>query len=408
MNARGQDRLRIGIVCYPTTGGSGVVATELAHALADRGHEVHVVSYSVPVRLDTLRANLRFHPVRVPDYPLFEYPPYSLALAAQLAEVICRYELDVLHVHYAIPHAISGWLARRISGRAHMPLVTTLHGTDITIIGKDASYMPVTRFSLEQSDAVTVVSRWLGNRVVDVVKCECEWQVVYNFVDGDRYRPRDDSEPRPFGGDPSAPVIMHMSNFRPVKRVGDVIDTFLRVRERMHAQLVLIGAGPELGAVRRQVEESPYAGDVFFLGPQSEAERLLPFADVFLMPSDAEAFGLAALEAMACGVPVIGYNTGGLVEVVRSGIDGFLGPVGDTEAMAGSVLRLFADRDLFRRISASARRQAVTMFDRDDVVNRYEAIYLRAIADVHSRAGNADAQSGSGTPCDDLVKAATE
>ncbi len=393
-------RLKIGIVCYPTTGGSGVVAVELAHAMADRGHEVHVISYSVPVRLDTLRPNLRFHTVKVPDYPLFEYPPYSLALAAQIAEISTKYHLDVLHVHYAIPHAVSGWLARKISGRTSMPIITTLHGTDITIIGKDKSYLPITRFSLEASDKVTVVSSWLCGKVQEVVECCCECTVVYNFVDPNIFKPRNNGDPRPFPGDPDVPVLMHMSNFRPVKRIPDVIDTFLGVRAKMSAQLVLIGDGPEASDAKQRIDASPYSEDVHFLGPQLDAERLLPFADAFIFPSNAESFGLAALEAQACGVPVIGYQAGGLPEVIKHGETGFLSEVGDFDGMVKACLHLFGNKDLHQQISTAARRRAVELFQPEPVFDSYEIIYWQAILELEKQGGEKEIVNAQ--PCDDF------
>ncbi|MCB2212736.1 N-acetyl-alpha-D-glucosaminyl L-malate synthase BshA [bacterium] len=387
MNPAEKRRLKIGIVCYPTTGGSGIVAVELAHALADRGHEVHVISYAVPVRLDTLRPNLRFHMVHVPDYPLFEYPPYSLALAAQIAEVSCKYDLDVMHVHYAIPHAISGWLARRICGRSNMPLITTLHGTDITIIGKDKSYLPITRFSLEESDLVTVVSSWLGEKVREVVKCSCPYEVVYNFVDPEVFKPRKNGEPRPFPTDPDVPVLMHMSNFRPVKRVQDVVDTFLGLRERMRAQLVMIGDGPDAAAAKNQLYASPYADDVHFLGPQQNAEKLLPFADAFLFPSNAESFGLAALEAQACGVPVIGYTAGGLPEVIEHDKTGFLCEVGSVDKMIDACEKLFRSPELQQAMAQAARERASTQFLLKPAVDRYQELYWQAMVKLESQSG---------------------
>jgi L-malate glycosyltransferase len=393
-------RLKIGIVCYPTTGGSGIVAVELAHALADRGHEVHVISYSVPVKLDTLRPNLRFHTVNVPDYPLFEYPPYSLALAAQIAEISCKHNLDVLHVHYAIPHAVSGWLARKISGRTNMPLITTLHGTDITIIGKDKSYLPITRFSLDASDIVTVVSSWLGSKVQEVVECRCKCEIVYNFVDPDVFKPRINGDPRPFPGDPDVPVLMHMSNFRPVKRIPDVIETYLGVRKKMPSQLVLIGDGPEAAEAKQRIDESPFAKDVHFLGPQLDAERLLPFADAFILPSNAESFGLAALEAQACGVPVIGYKAGGLPEVIEHGNTGFLSEVGDINQMIEACVHLFGDKEVKQKISAAARQRAVDLFQPEPIFDQYEEIYWQAILKLEKQGGAK--QSITAQPCDDL------
>lgn len=316
--------LRIGIVCYPTHGGSGVVAVELAHALAEDGMDVHLISYDLPSRLDTLKPGITFHSVNVPDYPLFEYPPYSLALAAKLEEVIEDYQLDVLHVHYAIPHAVSAILARIMSGRFRMPVVTTLHGTDITIVGNDPSYLPITRFSLGKSQLVTVVSHWLGKKVKEIIQCECDYEVIHNFVDSEKYKPQSTCAIRKRFGLGNKPVLMHMSNFRPVKRIEDVVEVFLRVRAQMDVSLVMVGNGPLFEYARRRLKESPFSTDAHLLGLQDQAEQILPGADLFLLPSVAESFGLVALEAMACGVPVIGANAGGLTEVVEDGVTGAL------------------------------------------------------------------------------------
>jgi len=394
--------LRIGIVCYPTHGGSGMVATELAHALAERGHEVHVITYRQPARLDSLKPGVFFHPVPVPDYPLFDYPPYSLALATRISEVICEYHLDILHVHYAIPHALAGWVAKIIAGREDLPLITTLHGTDITIVGNDPSYLQATRFSIEKSDAVTVVSRWLGSQVKEIIGCRCDTNVIYNFVDTDRYHPDHPSRLCDRLGEVKKPILLHMSNFRPVKRVRDVVDIFLHVRREMDVFLVMVGDGPERVAAEARLHDAERSGEVLFLGTRDDAESILPCADLFLMPSTAESFGLAALEAMACGVPVIGTNAGGLPEVVVDGETGFLHQVGDVEGMARSALRLLADRDLYDAFSLSARRVACERFPREAAVDRYEELYRRSLAAAGT--GETENTPDSGTPCDALEK----
>lgn len=377
-----QKPMRIGIVCYPTPGGSGVVAVEVAHALAKRGHEVHVVSYEVPHRLNTLLKNIYFHKVDVPQYPLFDYPPYSLALATHLAEAICRFDLEVLHMHYAIPHAISGWLARKISGRNDLAVVTTLHGTDITIIGNDPSYLPVTRFSLDMCDAVTAVSNWLEGRVHDVLGCTCCTDIVYNFVDSTVYRPHTTELGQWVHNGSDDPVLLHMSNFRPVKRVQDVVEVFLKVREKKRVKLLMVGDGPELPEARRRIEQSPWGEDVRFLGAQPNSEEIFPAADLFLMPSNAESFGLAALEALASGVPVIGANVGGLTEVVKDGETGRLLPVGDTAGMAAAALELLNDRQTLEQYSKAGRADAIARFSPEGTIKRYEAIYTRALKRV--------------------------
>ena len=377
-----QKPMKIGIVCYPTPGGSGVVAVEVAHALAKRGHEVHVVSYDVPHRLNTLARNIQFHKVDVPQYPLFEYPPYSLALATHLAELICRFDLDILHMHYAIPHAISGWLARKISGRNNVAVVTTLHGTDITIIGNDPAYLPVTRFSLDMCDAVTSVSHWLERRVHEVLGCTCCTDIVYNFVDSEIFRPHPTELSDWVRKGSNDPVLLHMSNFRPVKRVQDVVEVFLKVREKMKVKLLMVGDGPELPEARRRLEHSPWVKDVRFLGAQPNSEEIFPAADLFMMPSNAESFGLAALEALATGVPVIGAKVGGLTEVVQDGKTGRLLPVGDTDGMASAVLDLLNDRQTFERYSKDARLDAIERFSPVGTIEKYESIYQRALARV--------------------------
>lgn len=370
--------LNIGIVCYPTHGGSGVVAVELAHGLADLGHNVHIISYSLPARLDTLRSRISFHQVNVPDYPLFEYPPYSLALAAKLAEVISEFNLDVLHAHYAIPHAVSGWLSRKMANRHDLPLITTLHGTDITIVGNDPSYLPITRWSLEASDSVTVVSNWLGEEVKRKIGCKCDPKLIYNFVDSERYHP-DKTKALDYVLYGNIPVIMHMSNFRPVKRVNDVVEAFLQVREKVPAQLVMVGNGPDLPAAERKLKNSSFASDVHFLGLQDKAENLLPCADLFLFPSNAESFGLAALEAMSCGVPVVGANAGGLPEVVEHGKSGMLVEPEDVNGLAGACVDLLTDSQKLTEMKNSARERASTVFTDKKTIDEYVDEYRRSI-----------------------------
>lgn len=392
-------RLRIGIVCYPTHGGSGVVAVELAHVLAARGHDVHVISYAVPIRLDPLRPRIHFHKVTVPDYPLFEYPPYSLALAAKLAEVICEHSLDVLHVHYAIPHATSAWMARKIAKRNDLPIITTLHGTDITIVGNDPSYLPVTRLSLEISDAVTVVSNWLSQQVNEMLRCECGATIVYNGIDTKRFHPDAAKYTLMFDRYDSAPVLMHISNFRPVKRVMDVVNTYLKIRETMAARLVMVGDGPDRLHAETTLKQSPYAQDVLFIDPVPKTNRILPLADLFLFPSNAESFGLVALEAMACGVPILGAEAGGLPEVVRHGIDGVLCPPGDIDCFAEEAVNLLSDTKRRETMEANCVKRATTHFQQDYIVNQYEAIYHDSLERIRKN-GPKDTDSTSLRPCD--------
>ena len=369
--------MKIGITCYPTVGGRGVVATELGIALADRGDEVHFISYALPTRLDLPRPRVFFHEVIAPTYPLFVSPPYTLALATKMAEVAKHAGLDLLHVHYALPHAISAILARDMMTDAGISLkvVTTLHGTDITIVGQDRSYLPITRFGIEKSNGVTAVSEYLADVTARELGVKRPIEVIPNFVDASVYRP-DGASPfaRMIRREGEA-VLMHVSNFRPVKRIADVIAVFDRVRRKRPARLVLVGDGPDRSLAERLVASGGFEDQTTFLGNVSAIETILPIADVFLLPSDAESFGLAALEAMACGVPVVGTRAGGLPEVVEDGRNGFLLSVGDVDGMAAAVLSLLEDRDRWRPFSSSARERAVSAFPEEAIVARYRAYY---------------------------------
>ena len=374
--------MKIGITCYPTVGGSGVVATELGLALAESGDEVHFISYALPTRLELPRPRVYFHEVVAPSYPLFVSPPYTLALATKMAEVASHAALDLLHVHYALPHAISAILARAMMTErgSRLKVVTTLHGTDITIVGQDRSYLPITRFGIEKSDGVTAVSEYLREVTARELGVGRPVEVIPNFVDTARYRPDGASEYARGIAREGEAVLMHVSNFRPVKRIRDVIGVFERVRKRRPARLVLVGDGPDRSLAERLVSESGAERETTFLGNVAAIENLLPVADVFLLPSDAESFGLAALEAMACGVPVVGTRAGGLPEVVTHGETGFLLPVGDVDGMADGVLALTDDRERWRRFSESARRRAVAAFPEDQVVARYRVLYDSILA----------------------------
>ncbi len=374
--------MKIGITCYPTYGGSGAVATELGLELARRGHEVHFVSYAQPFRLDRFREGVYFHEVEMMPYPLFEYPPYSLALAVSLHEVVREHGLDLLHVHYALPHATSGWITREML-RAEgddVKVVTTLHGTDITLVGQDDSFRSITRFSIEKSDGLTAVSDWLREETGEAFGvAEDRIEVIPNFVDTDEF----DRDAYPCHRSTLAPegqeILMHISNFRPVKRVVDVVRIHAAVREEMPARLVMIGDGPERGEAEDAARELGTSDDVIFLGKLESVAELLACADLFLLPSEEESFGLVALEAMASGVPVVGSAGSGLAEVVEDGVSGHLHPVGDVEAMAASALELLADRDRWDRFSTAGRRRAVERFSADEVVPRYEACYRRVL-----------------------------
>src|SRR5579863_6108869 len=309
--------MKIGITCYPTYGGSGVVATELGIELAARGHEIHFISYAMPIRLTGSSDRIFFHEVEVTTYPLFDHPPYTLALATKMIEVAEEASLDILHVHYAIPHSVSALLARMMAAPKRLPFITTLPGTDITLVGNDRSYLPITKFSIEQSDGVTAISHYLKQRTIEDFDIKRPIEVIPNFVNCDLYCRTPNPVLRAEWAPNGEPILMHLSNFRPVKRLTDVVEMFAKVREKMRAKLVLIGDGPDRGAAEYLVRKKKLARDVHFLGKQDRVYQLLSQADLFLLPSDMESFGLAALEAMACEVPVIATNVGGIPEVVE-------------------------------------------------------------------------------------------
>ncbi|HEY1434164.1 MAG TPA: N-acetyl-alpha-D-glucosaminyl L-malate synthase BshA [Thermoanaerobaculia bacterium] len=374
--------MKIGITCYPTFGGSGVVATELGIALAAQGDEVHFISYALPSRLDLPRERVHFHEVVAPSYPLFVSPPYTLALATKMAEVTANAKLDLLHVHYALPHAISAILAREM-GNGHgvrLKVVTTLHGTDVTIVGLDRSYLPITRWGIEQSDAVTAVSRYLRDVTVKEFGIARPIEVLPNFVDTALYRP-DGASPFARGlAQNGEALLVHVSNFRPVKRIADVLAIFDRVRRKIPARLLLVGDGPDRSLAERLAREGGYEDRTTFLGNVAAIETILPATRLLLLPSDAESFGLAALEAMACGVPVIGTAKGGLPEVVEDGRHGYLRAVGDVEGMARGALALLEDPGLWDRFSAACRQRAEDEFPTQTLVRRYRALYEATLA----------------------------
>jgi L-malate glycosyltransferase len=372
--------VKIGITCYPTYGGSGVVATELGKELAVRGHEIHFISYALPIRL-SLTDRILFHEVEVLSYPLFEYPPYDLVLATKMAEVTARYNLDVLHVHYAIPHSISAYLAKMMLPDRRIPFVTTLHGTDITLVGNDRSYLPITRFGIEQSDAVTAVSQYLRQRTIEEFGIQRPISVIPNFVNCDVYsRATEGSLRRKYASDEES-IFIHISNFRPVKRIEDVMAIFARVRRQSPAKLLLVGDGPERPKAEWLAETQGVSKDVFFLGKQSDMAPYLSIADVLLLPSENESFGLVALEAMACEVPVVATRIGGLPEVVEHEEDGFLLGLGDVAGMAEASLKLVENPSLRNEMGKTARKHALRDFCSTKIVRHYEQLYLQTIED---------------------------
>lgn len=371
--------MRIGITCYPTYGGSGVVATELGIELAARGHEIHFISYAAPIRLTNGSERIHFHEVEVTTYPLFDHPPYTLALATKMYEVAEEVELDLLHVHYAIPHSVSALLARMMSGTRRLPFITTLHGTDITLVGSDRSYLPITRFSIEQSDGVTSVSRYLRDRTVKEFEIRRPIEVVPNFVNCDLYHRATDESPRLKWAPNGEPVIMHLSNFRPVKRITDVVEIFALVREKIPAKLVMMGDGPDRGAAEYIVRKKKLSKDVFFLGKQDNVQQKLGLGDLFLMPSDLESFGLAALEAMACEMPVVASNAGGVPEVVTHGVDGYLVEPRDVPGAAQYALDILTRADRGRSMGQQARIDARKRYCSNDVIPQYEAYYRKVL-----------------------------
>jgi L-malate glycosyltransferase len=371
--------MRIGITCYPTYGGSGVVATELGQELAARGHDIHFISYAPPIRMNLDDPRIHFHEVEVASYPLFDHPPYTLALATKMLEVFESEALDLLHVHYAIPHSVSALLARSMAAPRRLPFVTTLHGTDITLVGSNLSYLPITRFSIEQSDGVTAISKYLLNQTLKEFDIKRPIEVIPNFVNCDLYTRVPNEAQRGQWAPGGEPILMHLSNFRPVKRVTDVVEIFAQVRAKLPAKLVLIGDGPERGAAEYLVRKKRLQKDVFFLGKQNSVYEKLSSADLFLLPSQLESFGLAALEAMACEVPVIASNVGGLPEVIENGIDGFLVEPGDVKTAARHAIDILSRTDRGREMGKRARLNAKAKFCANDVIPQYERYYEQVL-----------------------------
>jgi L-malate glycosyltransferase len=372
--------VNIGITCYPTYGGSGIVATELGLELAERGHEVHFITYANPIRLDPETPRIHYHEVEVSNYPLFQYPPYSLALASRMAEAAEAYSLDLLHVHYAIPHSISALLAKQMTeGVRRLPFITTLHGTDITLVGQDRSYYPITKFGMEKSDGITSISNYLRERTLEVFEVKNEIRVIHNFVNCERYHPDNEKlAARQYARD-GEKLLIHLSNFRPVKRVLDCIRILAEVRKHAAAHLLMIGDGPDRGPAEHLARELKVDRHVTFLGKQNHVERIIPLAHALLMPSELEGFGLVALEAMACGVVPVATGTGGTPELITHGEDGFLEAPGDVAAQAARVVSLLTDDALQYRMAKTGRWNAAERFCAEKIIGQYESYYREVI-----------------------------
>ncbi len=369
--------MKVGMVCYPTVGGSGAVAAELARQLAGRGHEIHVISYRLPFRFGDFQKNICLHEVDLSSYPLFEHPPYELALAVKMAEAVRDHGIELFHVHYAIPHAIAGFLAQQMLGDDAPRMLTTLHGTDITIVGQDHSFFEITRFGIERSDGVTAVSEFLRRMTAEEFQIERPIDVIPNFVDLEHYS----VAPADRSGIATADqrVLLHVSNFRPVKRPLDTVRIFERVSREVDAVLLMVGEGPERSSAQALARRLGVLDRMRFLGTQRDIGEIASMADVFLLPSELESFGLSALEAMACGVPVIGSDAGGLPEVVRHSESGYLLPVGDVEGMAARTIEILKDDERRREMGQAARHRVESLFRAERVVNQYEAAYARVL-----------------------------
>jgi len=372
--------MKIGITCYPTYGGSGIVATELGKELAERGHEIHFISYALPMRLNKGNAPTHFHEVEVTTYPLFDHAPYALALATKMAEVAQMHALDLLHCHYAIPHSVSAFLAKSMLQPRRLPVVTTLHGTDITLVGRDRSYLPITRFSIEKSDGVTAVSRYLKDATYRTFGVQNQIEVIYNFVNCDIYQPQTNSDLRGRYAPGGEKILIHLSNFRAVKRTTDVIEIFVRVRRQLPSVLLMVGDGPDRGKAEWAARDHGVEGHVHFMGKQDNIEDLIGASDLLLLPSENESFGLVALEAMACEVPVVASDVGGLPEVVTSGEDGFLVEPGNVDLMAQRALEIVSDDKRRILMGQKGRANAKARFCSNNIIAQYERYYERILA----------------------------
>ena len=371
--------MNIAIVCYPTFGGSGVVATELGLALARKGHQVHFITYSYPVRLDFLEMNIHFHEVHVEEYPLFHYQPYELALSSKMAYVVKTYNIDILHVHYAIPHAYAGYMAKQMLKREgiEVPMITTLHGTDITLVGNHPTYKEAVTFSINESDVVTSVSESLKRDTLRLFNVDKDIKVIPNFI-GLQKTERVSPCKRSVMASADELIVTHISNFRKVKRVDDVVSVFYGIQQHLPAKLIMVGDGPEREIADQLCKDLGIKKKVLFLGNTSDIDRILCFTDLFLLPSESESFGLSALEAMAAGVPVVSSNAGGLSEVNEEGVSGYLCPIGDVQTMAEKAIYILSDKDRLAQFKQNARKVAAR-FDEEKIIPMYEALYYNAI-----------------------------
>ena len=373
--------MNIGIACYPTYGGSGVVAAELGKALAERGHKIHFISYAMPFRLDSFDGNIVYHEVEISTYPLFDFPLYTPALASKIVEVAKFEKLDIVHAHYAIPHATSAYLAKQILGNGGLKIVTTLHGTDITLVGLEPSYLPVMKFSIEQSDGVTAVSRFLKEKTLTNYQIDKDIQVIPNFVDTQKYRKIDSEKIRESIAPNGEKILVHVSNFRTVKRVQDVVRIFYAVRQKLPSKLLLIGDGPDRSNCEQLARELGIIEDVKFLGKQIELVCLLSASDVFLIPSQSESFGLSALEAMACELPVVASSVGGLPELIVHGETGYIAEIGDIDRMAKYAIELLTNETRYQHFSAASRRRATETFASAKIIDQYEQYYEQVLSE---------------------------
>ncbi|MFS1512378.1 N-acetyl-alpha-D-glucosaminyl L-malate synthase BshA [Chengkuizengella sp. SCS-71B] len=371
-------KLKIGITCYPSLGGSGIIATELGKLLAEKGHEVHFITHGMPFRLGKYHKNVFYHEVQVTNYHVFKYPPYDLSLANKLAQIVKMKNLDILHVHYAFPHAVCAYLAKQIVGN-QLKIVTTLHGTDITILAQDESLKDLIRLGINESDAVTAVSKDLIQETQSLFSIEKPIDLTYNFVDKREYYPREVSESRKDFAQPNEKILIHISNFRPVKRILDVLDIFYKVNQKIPSKLLFVGEGPELSKVQCKAEKLGIEDRIIFLGKQDDVAQVLSLADVMLLPSEKESFGLVALEAMACGVPTIGSNAGGIPEVVTQGETGYLANIGDTNQMAEDAIKILCDPDLYDQFVNNGLERSRYYFCNNVITETYEKIYYRVL-----------------------------